>query len=208
MIGRLATSARRRVADHIQTRLTNTRDRIAARFTLPDKYKGGILEKWARYWRQLFVDYGEVAAGIVQFHRTHPIRAAIYAATGTTLYQCYKWNPTQVEFMRELRYRTADLLLVDGKVQRIASREHLRHIERLLNESQLRHLNLGIASLMWRADYDQQLALYRSTCTYTLPHWRTFGERIVDVGFCGRWWILHKRMEDYDVREDDGEQVD
>lgn len=199
MLGRLVVSARARVADRIRTRLTATRARIADRFTLPDKYKGGIIEKWTGYWRQLGTDYAEVIVGCVRFTRTHPVRAAIYAGAGTAVYQCVQLNPTYIDYMRELRHRTGDLVLVDERCQRPEARQYMRSLEQHLNEGRLRHIDLGVASLLWLADYDAGLALYKTTCTYTVPHWRQFGERIVDVGFCGRWWLLRQAMEDYDV---------
>lgn len=199
MLGRLVVSARARLADRCRVRLTATRDRLVDRFSLPDKYKGGLIEKWAKYWRQLGADYAEVIVGCARFTRAHPVRAAVYAGAGGTVYQCAQLNPNYTDYLRELRYRTGDMVLVDERCQRPETREYLRTVERHLNEGRLRHIDLGVASLIWQADYDAGLALYKTTCTYTVPHWREFGERIVDVGFCGRWWLLRKHMEDYDV---------
>lgn len=202
MLGRLVATARTRLADRLRTRLTDTRDRIAQRFVLPDKYKGGVVEKWALYWRQLGIDYGEVLVGIGRFTRDRPLRAAAYAAIGTALYQCAEHNPTRSDYMLALRHRTADMVLVDERCQRPESREFMRSVEQQLNEGQLRHIGLGVLSLMWRADYDEGLALYKTQCTYTVPQWRTFTDRIVDVGFCGQWWVLRRKLIDYDVVDD------
>lgn len=202
MLGRLAASARHRVADHISARLNRQRDRIAARFTLPDKYKGGTVEKWALYWRQLARDYGEVFVSIVRFGRTHPVRSALYGAAGAGVYQCVERNPTEVDYVRELRQRTGDVVQVAESCQRRETREYLRTIEQRLNRGELRHQSLGVASLLWHDDYDAGLALFKATCGYTRPPWRTWHERIVDVGFCGRWWMLREKLKDYDVAEE------
>lgn len=204
MLTRLVASARARLAERLRNRITGTRDRLVERyFTLPAKYKGGMIEKWALYWRQLSIDYVEVAMSVVRFGRTQPLRATIYTAATVAVYQCAQLNPTRTDFIRALRQQTGQLVLVDERCQKREASEFLRDCERQLNEGRLRHVNLGLVSLMWSADHDAAVALYRTTCTYTAPHWRTFGERIVDVGFCGRWWIMQQKMENYDVVDED-----
>ncbi|KAI4538869.1 hypothetical protein MG293_011136 [Ovis ammon polii] len=35
------------------------------------------------------------------------------------------------------------------------------------------------------------------------PRWTDFPDRIPDVGFVGRWWVLGARMRDYDINDDE-----
>lgn len=202
MFGRLATSVRQRIAQSIQSRVDSTKQRIAAKFTLPEKYKGTMVEKWSRYWSQLFIDYGEVFGGLGTTIRTKPVKSAIYAATGTGLYLCVQNNPSSVDFMIQLRNLTGDLVMVDPKCHRPESAEYLRFLERSLNSGVIRNLNLGVCSLMWMADYDEQLSLYKANCSYTGVQYAKFADRVIDVGFWGRWWNLHNKMIDYDVADE------
>lgn len=199
MFARLAGSVRQRISLSIQSRIDSTKQRISAKFSLPEKYKGTIVENWSRYWSQLFIDYGEVIGGVGTTIRTKPIKSAFYAATGTGLYFCAKNNPSPVDFMIQLRNLNGDLLVVDPKCHNPESAEYLKFLERSLNRGLIRNLNLGVCSLMWLADYDQQLSLFKATCSYTGIEYSKFPDRVIDVGFWGRWWNLHNKMIDYDV---------
>ncbi|NXG74420.1 TIM29 translocase, partial [Baryphthengus martii] len=35
------------------------------------------------------------------------------------------------------------------------------------------------------------------------PRWRELPGRLLDVGFCGRWWVLSSRLRDCDVNEEE-----
>lgn len=201
MLARVVSSVRQRIALRVQNRIDLTKQRIAAKFTLPEKYKGTIVENWSRYWSQLFIDYGEVFAGVGTTIRTKPIKSAIYAATGAGVYFCAKKNPSQVDFMIQLRNLNADLVLVDPKCHNPKSAQYLTNVERNLNLGLIRNVNLGVCSVMWLADYDAELSLYKATCSYTGIRYLQFTDRVIDVGFWGKWWNLRKQMIDYDVVE-------
>lgn len=201
MLARLSSSVRQRIAQNIQSRIDSTKQRISDKFTLPEKYKGTIIENWSRYWKQLFIDYGEVFGGVGTTIRTKPVKSAFYAATGTGLYLCAKKNPSPVDFMIQLRNLTGDLVLVDPKCHNPQSAEYLQFLERCMNRGLIRNLNLGVCSIMWLADYDAQLSLYKTTCSYTGVQYSKFPDRVIDVGFWGKWWNLRNKMIDYDVAD-------
>jgi hypothetical protein len=52
-------------------------------------------------------------------------------------------------------------------------------------------------------NYDGDLAVYKATCSYLKPKYLTFHERIVDVGFVGKWWKLQEYMIDYDINDEE-----
>lgn len=201
MLSRIVVGVRQRISEKIRVRIGSAQQRIAAKFTLPDKYKDTIVEKWSRYWTQLFIDYGEVFVGVGKSIQTRPIRSAVYAATGTGIYLSVQKNPSPVDFMVQLRNVTGELVMVDPKCHNPQSSEYLKFLERSLNNGLIRHLNLGVCSLMWLSDYDASVALYKATCTYTGVQYRTFPDRVIDIGFWGRWWNLQQKMQDYDVAE-------
>ncbi|NXG42788.1 TIM29 translocase, partial [Psilopogon haemacephalus] len=38
---------------------------------------------------------------------------------------------------------------------------------------------------------------------YLRPRWRELPSRLLDLGFCGRWWVLGARLRDCDVNEEE-----
>ncbi|XP_040305578.1 mitochondrial import inner membrane translocase subunit Tim29 [Herpailurus yagouaroundi] len=80
------------------------------------------------------------------------------------------------------------------------------HVQRLLwlrGRGRLRHVSLGLCSLVYEAPVDAQASLYQARCRYLQPRWADFPDRILDVGFVGRWWVLAARMRDCDVNDDE-----
>ncbi|XP_014389457.1 PREDICTED: uncharacterized protein C19orf52 homolog [Myotis brandtii] len=73
----------------------------------------------------------------------------------------------------------------------------------LRGRGRLRHVNLGLCSLVYEAPYDAQASLYQARCRYLQPRWVEFPHRILDVGFVGRWWVLGARMRDCDINDDE-----
>lgn len=69
------------------------------------------------------------------------------------------------------------------------------------NEGRLRHLSLGVLTLVYYTDFDPDVALYEAQCSNLSVPWREFPQRVLDVGFAGRWWNLNSKMKDYDVNE-------
>nr|XP_005890880.1 PREDICTED: uncharacterized protein C19orf52 homolog [Bos mutus] len=67
----------------------------------------------------------------------------------------------------------------------------------------LRHVSLGLFSLVYEAPFDAQASLYQARCRYLQPRWTDFPDRILDVGFVGRWWVLGARMRDCDINDDE-----
>nr|XP_015096382.1 mitochondrial import inner membrane translocase subunit Tim29 [Vicugna pacos] len=67
----------------------------------------------------------------------------------------------------------------------------------------LRHVSLGLFSLVYEAPFDAQTSLYQARCRYLQPRWTDFPGRILDVGFVGRWWVLGARMRDCDINDDE-----
>ncbi|XP_012277450.1 mitochondrial import inner membrane translocase subunit Tim29 [Orussus abietinus] len=172
-----------------------------ANFETPERFKGTFLERWGKYWRNLYIDYRDVAIDITKDCKDRPIRASIYFSFLGGLYYLSKHNPDEVSFRDAVIQNASKLVQVGEMVRNPASTEHLMWIEQCYNERTIRCLNLGIMSLIWVDNYDKMCALYKATCPYLQPRYITFHQRIIDVGFLDRWWILEDKMKDYDVNE-------
>lgn len=93
------------------------------------------------------------------------------------------------------------LILVGEPIRNPVSVQHIKWLEQCYNEGLIRRLNLGILSLIWVDNYDKDCSFYKAVCPYLKPRFVTFHERIVDVGFLGKWWLLERKMKNYDINE-------
>lgn len=50
--------------------------------SLPEKWKGGRIERWANFWKNLAIDYKEAGMDIVQGAKDKPLKAAVYTSLG------------------------------------------------------------------------------------------------------------------------------
>lgn len=187
------------VRNHLTTKYESAKSRVTNKFKLPEKYKGTVVEKWANYWKQLGTDYKDVALDTVKTIREKPIRSAAYASLLGSLYTMAKNNPGKDEFMEQLRNYNTELVLVHESCQNPIAAQHFRMIERSINEGVVRWLNLGVVTLVWLDNFAEDLSLYKATCNYLQPDWRTFSDRIIDIGWMNTWWTLRQKTVDYDV---------
>lgn len=189
----------RQITQAFKTRLDTIEQSISNKFVFPEKYKGTIYEKWARYWQQLGIDYKDVFVNLAQQSKEKPILASIYCTTGIGLYYCVKNNPSEEDFRMQLRNCNAEAVMVHESCLNPTSVEYVKFIEKCYNEGTIRHLSLGFVSFLWLDNYDRDASLYKAICKYTEPQYLKFHERVIDVGFWNRWWNLRKKMTDFDV---------
>lgn len=110
-------------------------------------------------------------------------------------------NPDETMFREQLIQSSIKLIQVGEPIRNPVSVQHIKWLEQCYNEGLIRRINLGILSLIWLDNYDRDCFLYKAVCSYLKPRYITFHERIVDVGFLERWWLLERKMKDYDVNE-------
>jgi len=183
----------------VKTKLEAIETSVSSKFVFPEKYKGTIYEKWAKYWQQLGIDYKDVFVNVAQQMKEKPILASIYCTTGGAFYYCIKNNPSEEDFQIQLRSNNANAVLVHESCLNDSSTNYIKFIEQCYNQGIVRYLSLGFMSLLWLDNYDRDASLYKATCKYTGPQYLNFHERIVDIGFMNKWWNLSKKMTDYDV---------
>lgn len=189
----------RHLTQAVKTKLNAIETSVSSKLVFPEKYKGTIYEKWARYWQQLGIDYKDVFVNVAQQMKEKPILASVYCTTGGILYYCVKNNPTEEDFRIQLRNYNANAVLVPDSCLNNVSTDYIKFIEECYNQGIIRHLSLGFISFLWLDNYDSSASLYKATCKYTGPQYLKFHERVIDVGFLNKWWNLSKKMTDYDV---------
>lgn len=148
-------------------------------------------------------DYIAVGKDMISDSKAHPLKATvIYATLGFSFY-AFLTNPTEHDFRNKLLSEANDVLLVSETIRNPASAAHVKALLSYYNEGLIRRLNLGVASLIWIDNYNKSCDLFEARCKSLKPRWVTFHDRVVDVGFCGRWWSIERAMTDFDINPDE-----
>ncbi|XP_064084366.1 mitochondrial import inner membrane translocase subunit Tim29-like [Macrobrachium nipponense] len=175
---------------------------------LPKRLEGGRIEKWGNYWMGVAQDYKEVSVDIAKSCRERPIKASFYLSLiGGCIYAC-KTNPDERDFQDKLRRYINDSAMLSEKIRNSEVDDHFRYLADCYIHGLVRRLSLGIVSLMWVDNYSKVCGVFKSRCEYLQPRYLTFHERVVDIGFLGNWWILEKKMEEFDINPDEWKESD
>lgn len=153
--------------------------------------------------RSLASDYKEACREIVVGAWERPVKASVYVALLGGAWACFHTKPDQLSFEAALLDRSSQLGLLSPWIRNATSDGHVQSLVKLRNEGRLRHISLGLLSLVYRSDYDPGVTLYEAQCSNLSVPWRELPQRMLDVGFVGRWWILDSKMKDYDVNEEE-----
>lgn len=132
-----------------------------------------------------------------------PVKASVYMTLVGGAWACFYTKPDQSSFEATLLERSGQLGLLSPWIRNGTSDGHVQNLVKLRNEGRLHHVSLGFLSLVYRTEYDPDATLYEAQCSNVSPRWREFPQRILDVGFIGRWWILDSKMKDYDVNDEE-----
>lgn len=131
--------------------------------------------------------------------KANPVKSSIYGSIGLFSLVSYKTNPTFNHFTDSIRTAQNLVGLVYEDSQNIKTVQFLRFLEQCRNEERLRLTSYALFSIIWKHDYSSNLSTADAKCEYLQPQYSTFFDRIIDVGFMGKWWNLEKQMKDYDV---------
>jgi hypothetical protein len=116
---------------------------------------------------------------------------------------CCALAPSEMAFEESLLEASGSLLLLAPATRNRDSETFVQRLLWLRGRGRLRHVNLGLCSLVYEAPFDAQASLYQARCRYLQPRWVDFPGRVLDVGFVGRWWVLGSRMRDCDINDDE-----
>lgn len=153
--------------------------------------------------RSLLSDYKEACREVFVGAWERPVKASVYMTLVGGAWACFYTKPDQSSFEATLLERSGQLGLLSPWIRNGTSDGHVQNLVKLRNEGRLHHVSLGFLSLVYRTEYDPDATLYEAQCSNVSPRWREFPQRILDVGFVGRWWILDSKMKDYDVNNEE-----
>ncbi|KAE8283570.1 Mitochondrial import inner membrane translocase subunit Tim29 [Larimichthys crocea] len=165
-----------------------------------ERLKGSKAGVWCR---SLLSDYKEACREVFVGAWERPVKASVYMTLVGGAWACFYTKPDQSSFEATLLERSGQLGLLSPWIRNGTSDGHVQNLVKLRNEGRLHHISLGFLSLVYRTEYDPDATLYEAQCSNVSPRWREFPQRILDVGFVGRWWILDSKMKDYDVNDEE-----
>ncbi|XP_062264959.1 mitochondrial import inner membrane translocase subunit Tim29 [Platichthys flesus] len=151
--------------------------------------------------RGLVTDYKEACKEIVVGAWGRPAKASVYLTLMGGAGACFYTNPDQSSFEAALVEHSNQLGLLSPWIRNAKSDGHIQSLVKFHNEGRLRHASLGVLSLVYWANYDNDSTLYEAQCSNLSMPWLEFHQRVLDVGFGSRWWILDSKMQDYDMNE-------
>ena len=180
---------------------------LTSRLQLPEKLKGGRIERYVNYWKGVKTDYKEALKELGQSCRERPIKASMIGATILSALYANRHNPDEKSFNDLLVNINNDLTMVSDLCRNNSSTQHQFEVVRAQNAGVLRYWNFGIFSIIWKDNYNSEFSHVKARCKYLTVGYTDVlfkeRERIVDIGFLGNWWYTNKAMEEYDINQDE-----
>lgn len=155
------------------------------------------------WFSSLFGDYKEACRETIVGAWERPVKAGIYLSLLGGAWACVHTNPEEGSFETSLTEMANQLGLLSPWIRNGLSDGHVQKLAKLHSQGCLRYASLGVVSLTYQADYDPDSSLYEARCSALSVPWRELPDRLLDVGFAGRWWVLEAKMKDYDINEEE-----
>ncbi len=159
--------------------------------------------KFVDYWKNVLIDYREAFKDIAKGCEQRPLRALTLTTAFSAALYANSTNPNERSFRDNYVRLNHDLLTTSEATRRKSSEIFQNGLNRSLNENVLRYWNLGLFSVVWKDNFDSDCANYEARCEYLQVGYldRFSGDRLVDIGFLGRWWLAEGAMKDFDVND-------
>ena len=147
----------------------------------------------------VYRDYKDVFTGLAKGSYDRPSRPILLGIiTGAIGYIWYQ-NPDEKSFNTELQQCSNALSLLSKLTRNPSSELHVDRLLLLRNEDLLSYVSFGLFSFIIRQNTNNICTNYGYTCQHLQPGFWTYFDRIEDVGLFNKWFILDRKMIDYDV---------
>ena len=181
---------------------------LREKLTLPTKLKGGRIEKLVNYWKNVAMDYEEATKDLLRGCQKKPLKATLISGSLLSFLYLHETRPNAENFRDAYIRMHHDLTLLPNSNRNKASQLHRDRVTRCENAKTLRFTSLAIATLVWEDNFDSQVGLFAAQCDYVKPTYlEILQDRVIDVGFNGKWLFLEKAMQDYDVDPDEWDEL-
>lgn len=172
---------------------------VKSRVTFPERFKGTIIERFAVYWKNMFIDYRQMLQDLRTDMQEDPVKAFKWTTGIITAVLLARNNPTELDFKDSLKRVDNEVILVGDECRNAKAMEHLNYLDSCYNYGLIHYTSIGIASFMYVSEMNHECDLYKKHCSYLQPSYFGFPSRIVDIGVMGRWWNIFKKTANYDV---------
>ena len=180
--------------------------RRLSEISLPDKLRGGSIERSVEYLKQVAIDYKQVVIDTVQECRNRPLKASAYGSLLGFVGYCMATNPNEHDLREQLLESQNNLSSVPPTLQNRNSCEYVLTLSELKNQKLLNYQSFGLFSVLYLTDWPKECCLYLNQCQYLRPKFISYVDRIVDIGFVNKFRLLDTRMTDYDVNDNEWQQ--
>jgi len=169
--------------------------------------KIALKEKMRIFWISLYTDYRDVFLETFAEGRAKPGKSFFYLSAISGLFYALATNPGAHSYFQNVTKMDTELSLVAKPIRNPKAEAYLHQIRRLEMKGVLRHTNVAFFSFIWRDNENPEAGIYHAKCKYVKPRWtEVIRERVVDVGVGGRWWVLERNMQDFDVNPKEWEE--
>ena len=173
---------------------------LAERLALPEKYKGGRIEKFYNYWKNVCIDYKESTFEIINGARDRPGKAFIYGLLGSSFLYLNHQRPSEQDFLDNQIRIHHELTVIPDSMRNSVAEKFSQCVKRGQNDGTLRIFNTPIFSVVWQDNFDASVGTFASQCDYIKPTYlEIIQERVIDVGVNGRWIFSEQAMKEFDV---------
>ena len=172
--------------------------------TLPERLRGGSIEKGVEYLKQVIIDYKQVFIDTRQECRDRPLKASVYGSAIALVVYCMATNPDERDFRQQLIESQNNLSSVPKPLQNRNSSDFVLSMTELKNQKLLNYQSLGLFSVLYLSDWPKRCDLFVNHCQYISPKISSyFFDRIIDIGFVNKFRLLDINMTDYDVNDNE-----
>lgn len=181
--------------------------------------------RFADYIKLLAQDYATSGRDALEHIRNNTFRSFLWftglCSFGTTITLC----PNEEHYFQTLIASCVDVWEVPVTLQNPETTSHVHRCLDSWSRERLRVSYLGFCSVVWQDDRTKRCQLFSEACKYSFPAngggeftglvrlllydrlqesglqriSNIVANRLLDIGFMGRWWIISSKMQDYDV---------
>lgn len=150
------------------------------------------------------LDYRDVAYEVADKAQKRPFRAVVWSTGILATFLAFRTRPDKQEYVDSLLRGANEIALVAEGSRSKRAVDALQERRLAINTGKLRVVDLLFLSIVLsHPTQSEGCELYSGQCKLVRPPLLSFQDYILDVGVFGRWLVLERRLEHYDVNDDD-----
>lgn len=130
------------------------------------------------------------------------VKASVYITGLVTAGILMKSNPSARDLDGSLMESAHDLSLVGTAIRSKEADSFVDSLRSAQRDGRLHHTSIGLFSLVWLSDNRDELDLYEAQCKHVHLPWYQWHKRVVDIGLLGKFVVLSRKMQDFDINEE------